>query len=228
MRYTQAVMRRSIAIALTMLFSWLLLLPAFAAAGESIVPACCRKSGKHHCMAHMNSHSTEPVVAGVHDKCPCAPQATVATHVEFSAPAVGRAIYAGTCGTSHGVASDGSRLPRFTFSIPAKTRPSCFLPVVVKTAPIVAALFVQGKSVSFLFARKLFAFAILATLPFSVSTARRRLTMPVSAALLRMLRPAWSKAQLSPRARWRQIRPAVSTPMPAAPLSLCVFECGTV
>jgi hypothetical protein len=98
MRYTQAVMRRSIAIALTMLFSWLLLLPAFAAAGESIVPACCRKSGKHHCMAHMNSHPTEPVVAGVHDKCPCAPQATVATHVEFSAPAAGRAIYAGLAG----------------------------------------------------------------------------------------------------------------------------------
>ena len=150
MRYTQAVMRRSIAIALTMLFSWLLLLPAFAAAGESIVPACCRKSGKHHCMAHMNSHSTEPVVAGVHDKCPCAPQATVATHVEFSAPAVGRAIYAGLVGHP--------ALPRFTFSIPAKTRPSCFLPVVVKTAPYsrgsvcpgeISVFFIRAKAICF-------------------------------------------------------------------------------
>jgi len=91
-------MRRSIAIALTMLFGWLLLLPAFAAAGESTVPACCRRSGKHHCMARMNSHSTESVVVSVNDKCPCFPQATVATHVDFSAPATGRAIYAGLVG----------------------------------------------------------------------------------------------------------------------------------
>lgn len=98
MRYTHAVMRRSIAIALTMLFGWLLLVPAFAAAGESIVPACCRRSGKHHCMSRMNSNPAESVVVSVNDKCPCVPQATVASHVEFSAPATGRAIYAGLVG----------------------------------------------------------------------------------------------------------------------------------
>jgi len=87
-------MRRSVAIALTMLFGWLLLLPVFAAAGESTLPACCRRSGKHHCMARTNSNPTDPVVAGINDKCPCFPQSTVATHVEFSAPATGRAIYA--------------------------------------------------------------------------------------------------------------------------------------
>ncbi len=98
MRYTQAVMRRSIAIALTLLFGWLLLVPAFAAAAESGVAACCRRTGKHHCMARMHSSSTEISVASLNSKCPCVPQATVAAHVEFSAPSNGQAIYAGLLG----------------------------------------------------------------------------------------------------------------------------------
>jgi hypothetical protein len=88
-------MRRSIAIALTMLFGWLLLVPAIAAVGESTVPACCRKSGKHHCMTHSHANSTGTSVASLRDKCPCVPQATVATHVEFSAPSSSQVIYAG-------------------------------------------------------------------------------------------------------------------------------------
>jgi hypothetical protein len=98
MRYTQAVMRRGIAIALSMLFGWLLLLPAFAAGGESTVPACCRRSGKHHCATRVHSNSTDTSMVSINDKCPCVPQATVATHVEFSAPPIGRAIYAGLIG----------------------------------------------------------------------------------------------------------------------------------
>jgi hypothetical protein len=88
-------MRRGIAIALTLLFGWLLVVPAFAAAGEPTVPACCRRSGKHHCMTRAHGNSAEISVVSLRDKCPCVPQATAASHVEFSAPSNGQAIYAG-------------------------------------------------------------------------------------------------------------------------------------
>jgi hypothetical protein len=91
-------MRRSIAIALAMLFGWLLLVPAFAAAGESTVPPCCRRTGKHHCMARMHSNTSEARVANVSAKCPYMPQATAAVHVEFSVPPNRQAIYAGLIG----------------------------------------------------------------------------------------------------------------------------------
>jgi hypothetical protein len=77
-----------------MLFGWLLLVPAFAA-GESTVPACCRRSGKHHCTTRAHANPAETSLVSLRDKCPCVPQATVATHVEFSAPSGAHAIYAG-------------------------------------------------------------------------------------------------------------------------------------
>jgi hypothetical protein len=43
-------MRRSLAAILTVLFSWMLILPVFAPAFSSKLPACCLKSGRHHCM----------------------------------------------------------------------------------------------------------------------------------------------------------------------------------
>lgn len=88
-------MHRSVAIALATLFGWLLIVPAFATASQSTVPACCRKGGKHHCMARVHSNSTQSSFVVLRDQCPCVPQATVATHVEFSAPSNGQAIYAG-------------------------------------------------------------------------------------------------------------------------------------
>jgi hypothetical protein len=89
-------MRRSVAIVLTTLFGWLLLLPAFAASAETVVPPCCRKSGKHHCMSRMShTNAAEPAVANINDKCPCLPQAAVTTHVEFATPVTSQAIFAG-------------------------------------------------------------------------------------------------------------------------------------
>jgi hypothetical protein len=81
-----------------MLFGWLLLVPAFAIAGESTIPACCRRSGKHHCMGRAHSNSTGSSLISIRDKCPCVPQATVATHVEFSTPSNSQAVYAGLVG----------------------------------------------------------------------------------------------------------------------------------
>ena len=42
-------MRRRFAILLLALFSFSLLSPAFGGDSEANLPACCRRSGKHHC-----------------------------------------------------------------------------------------------------------------------------------------------------------------------------------
>jgi len=90
-------MRRSVAILLALAFSWMLILPVFAASAESHLPACCRKNGKHHCMMQMESPSASGgasfVAAG--KKCPYFLNSTAATHVETFAPALSQAIFAG-------------------------------------------------------------------------------------------------------------------------------------
>jgi hypothetical protein len=89
-------MRRSVAIFLALLFSWMLVLPAFAASAESNLPACCRKNGKHHCMIGMGRPSASSAsFAAVGEKCPHFLHSTVATHVETFTPALNQAIFAG-------------------------------------------------------------------------------------------------------------------------------------
>jgi hypothetical protein len=51
-------MRRTIALALTMIFSWMLIGPAFGPDADANLPPCCRRNGKHHCMM--------PLPAGEH------------------------------------------------------------------------------------------------------------------------------------------------------------------
>ena len=142
-------------------------------------------------MAHMNSHPTEPVVAGVHDKCPCAPQATVATHVEFSAPAAGRAIYAGLVDIPRRRLRPKPVIAFRTFArvknaallfspccsyFPSKLRNRSFTVAALLSRQrdcsanrLIYSIFNHwGESVSFLFARKLFAFAILSASVFGV------------------------------------------------------------
>jgi hypothetical protein len=89
-------MRRGIAIVLTLLFSWLLIVPAFAASSDSTIPVCCRKNGKHHCMARgMAQGSSGAAISVVTEKCPCCPHATVASQTQFCAPATSQAVFAG-------------------------------------------------------------------------------------------------------------------------------------
>jgi hypothetical protein len=89
-------MRRSVAILLALLFSWMLLLPAFAASAESNLSACCRKNGKHHCMIGMGSLSASGAsLTAVGENCPYFPHSTVAAHVETFTPALNQAIFAG-------------------------------------------------------------------------------------------------------------------------------------
>lgn len=116
-------MRRSLAAILTMLFSWMLILPVFAPAYSSKLPACCLKSGKHHCMmrtmaagaylqksasrilraplpdgrdsAGVSGSSAANSTATIGQKCPFSPQATVASHVGAGTATPASAVYAG-------------------------------------------------------------------------------------------------------------------------------------
>jgi hypothetical protein len=86
MRYTRRV-RRLLSITLVLLFSFSLISPllALGETAESKLPACCRRSGAHHCT--MPPDQLAALANGRHftivrSKCPMFPQATVAVHHE--------------------------------------------------------------------------------------------------------------------------------------------------
>jgi hypothetical protein len=96
MRYNYAV-RRVYALVLLLVFSLVLIAPAFASASgnESKLPACCRKDGKHKCgmtgMSTVVSDSTTDRirVSPLRSKCPSFPsgaQAPVHTDAVFTEP----------------------------------------------------------------------------------------------------------------------------------------------
>jgi hypothetical protein len=68
-------MRRVPAILLVFLFSFPLIAPALFTDGESNLPACCRRDGKHHCgMADMaQSPSSGAAIDALRAKCPMFP-----------------------------------------------------------------------------------------------------------------------------------------------------------
>jgi hypothetical protein len=72
-------MRRTIALALTMIFSWMLIAPAFGPDAGANLPPCCRRNGKHHCMMRMELLSGKRKgFTAVSEKCPCLPASTCA------------------------------------------------------------------------------------------------------------------------------------------------------
>ena len=89
-------MRRGIAIVITLLFSWLIILPAIAASPKSNLPACCRKNGKHHCSMNAKSATQGLAFAAIGEKCPCCPQSTKVSQLPFSGShTVRSAVFAG-------------------------------------------------------------------------------------------------------------------------------------
>jgi hypothetical protein len=89
-------MRRGIATVLTILFGWLLILPALSGSSDLTIPLCCRKNGKHHCMmrsAQVSNSGT--VITAIAEKCPCCPQATTASQVRLCTPGISEAVFAG-------------------------------------------------------------------------------------------------------------------------------------
>ena len=96
-------MRRSVAILLAMLFSWLLVLPVFASSSDSNLPACCRKTGKHHCAMRMQQ-SHEANIAAVSEKCPCLAHMMASTDTERFAPPKKVFVFAGLITQSEALA----------------------------------------------------------------------------------------------------------------------------
>jgi hypothetical protein len=79
--------RRPLAILLLVLFSLPLIQPLLAmnTAKESNLPACCRRSGAHHCM--MSAEQIAALLNGehfttLHSPCPMFPKAVGARHSE--------------------------------------------------------------------------------------------------------------------------------------------------
>jgi hypothetical protein len=68
-------MRRAIAISLMILFSWTLIAPFLARDSDANLPACCRRSGKHHCAMRMMSQlaDNQRGFTTVREKCPYCP-----------------------------------------------------------------------------------------------------------------------------------------------------------
>jgi hypothetical protein len=88
-------MQRGFAIALTLMFGWLLVLPAFAASSGLTAPQCCRKNGKHHCQMHVAHESDSgPAFSSIAEKCPCCPHATFALQAHSYIPSIAGSIYA--------------------------------------------------------------------------------------------------------------------------------------
>jgi hypothetical protein len=89
-------MRRGIAIVITLLFGWLIILPAVAASPESNLPACCRRNGKHHCSMHEKNATQGHAFSAIAEKCPRCPQSGTASPLPFScSPTLGSAVFAG-------------------------------------------------------------------------------------------------------------------------------------
>ncbi len=75
------VLSRVIAVAVLLIFSGNMALPALLADSESTLPACCRRDGKHHC-AMMDALEKQQQSAGLSwkstaRKCPLFPKSTV-------------------------------------------------------------------------------------------------------------------------------------------------------
>jgi hypothetical protein len=88
--------RRLLAISLLMLCGLPFALPLFGAnAAEANLPVCCRRNGKHHCMAMNMDSSQGSSTRTVSEKCPysIAPPA-ILVHPPFT-PSTAASVFAG-------------------------------------------------------------------------------------------------------------------------------------
>jgi hypothetical protein len=88
------MMRRSIALALMMLFGWTLVAPLLAADAGANLPACCRKNGKHHCimnvMGQPGAKQSGPTTVAA--KCPFCPLNACTAHSPTYKPVAAQAF----------------------------------------------------------------------------------------------------------------------------------------
>ena len=90
------IMRRTIALALMMMFSLTLIAPLFGPDADANLPPCCRRNGKHHCMMRMVQRlsDNQKAFTSVSEKCPCFPVSTCAVHSPTCKPEAGKQYYA--------------------------------------------------------------------------------------------------------------------------------------
>ena len=89
-------MRRMIALALTMMFGWMLIAPIFGPDADANLPPCCRRNGKHHCMMRRMERlsGNQKGFTSVSEKCPCLPASACAVHSPTYEPEAGERFYA--------------------------------------------------------------------------------------------------------------------------------------
>jgi hypothetical protein len=89
-------MRRTIALALLMMFSLPLIAPVFGPDADANLPPCCRRNGKHHCMMRMMQRlgNNEKGFTSVAEKCPCFPTSACTIHSPTYKPEAGSQFYA--------------------------------------------------------------------------------------------------------------------------------------
>ncbi|MGA9062724.1 MAG: hypothetical protein WB341_13785 [Terracidiphilus sp.] len=90
-------MRRTIALALVMIFGWTPIAPVFGPDADANLPPCCRRHGKHHCMMRMMEQlgGNRPDFTSVTEKCPYWPVSTCAVHSVIYKPPEGQTFCAG-------------------------------------------------------------------------------------------------------------------------------------
>jgi hypothetical protein len=96
LRYTRHLMRRGLAILLSLLWSWMLIVPVFAPTTASNLPPCCRKNGKHHCAFEDSQSSQAAALSAVKVKCPCYPKVlSIGCQFQLGSPSTSAAVFAG-------------------------------------------------------------------------------------------------------------------------------------
>jgi hypothetical protein len=94
--YCFLAMRRTIALALTMIFSWMLIAPVFGPDADAHLPPCCRRNGKHHCMMRMEQFSSNRKgFTSISGKCPCLAASTCAVYSPIFHPKIRQQFPAG-------------------------------------------------------------------------------------------------------------------------------------
>lgn len=83
-------MRRILAAMLVLLFGFTPIAPAFAVNGDSQLPACCRRTGQHHClMMSASGDSGQTQLQNAPSHCPLFPHLAIVGHTSFFVPGAG-------------------------------------------------------------------------------------------------------------------------------------------
>jgi hypothetical protein len=94
--YTVGSVQRSIAFILCALITWLVVLPLLLPSAESVLPECCRRNGKHHCvMVTAESANAAPAFTTIKAKCPYCPAIAISTQAHAGTISMSAAIFAG-------------------------------------------------------------------------------------------------------------------------------------